>query len=250
MQLFSGLVSPSVKTLSIEPLRTDIFHQGENLVDFILSHVQSRNLEGSILAITSKLLSLEENRTAPSHVSKTDLIIQESDHYLGEIGYGCHLAIKHGLLVASAGIDISNSESGDYLLYPRDPYLSAHKLRTELKIRLQLREFGVLVTDSHTTPLRHGVQGITLAFAGFSPVKNLVGEKDIFGRPLKMTKTNDADALAAAAVLMMGEAAEQRPLALIQNAPVVFTDEDHRADLEVPVDEDMYKPLYQHFLKK
>lgn len=239
-----------MKTLSIEPLRTSIFHQGENLVDFILSHLQSRDLEGSILAVTSKLLSLEENRTAPAHVSKKELIAQESDHYLGEIGYGCHLAIKHGLLVASAGIDVSNSESGDYLLYPQDPYFSANKLRTELKLRLQLRDFGILITDSHTTPLRHGVQGVTLAFAGFFPVKNLVGENDIFGRPLKMTKTNDADALAAAAVLMMGEAAEQRPLALIKNAPVEFTDEDRRADLEVPVDEDMYRPFYQHFLKK
>lgn len=239
-----------MKTLSIEPVRTSIFHQGENLVDFILSHLQSRDLEGSILAVTSKLLSLDENRTAPAHVSKKELIAQESDHYLGEMGYGCHLAIKHGLLVASAGIDVSNSESGDYLLYPQDPYFSANKLRTELKLRLQLRDFGILITDSHTTPLRHGVQGVTLAFAGFFPVKNLVGENDIFGRPLKMTKTNDADALAAAAVLMMGEAAEQRPLALIKNAPVEFTDEDRRADLEVPVDEDMYRPFYQHFLKK
>lgn len=239
-----------MKTLSIEPVRTSIFHQGENLVDFILSHLQSRDLEGSILAVTSKLLSLDENRTAPAHVSKKELIAQESDHYLGEMGYGCHLAIKHGLLVASAGIDVSNSESGDYLLYPQDPYFSANKLRTELKLRLQLRDFGILITDSHTTPLRHGVQGITLAFAGFFPVKDLVGENDIFGRPLKMTKTNDADALAAAAVLMMGEAAEQRPLALIKNAPVEFTDEDRRADLEVPIDEDMYKPLYLHFLKK
>lgn len=236
--------------LTIEPLRTDIFHQDQNLVDFIFSHLEGRDLEGTVLAVTSKILSLAENRTASPSLSKKDLIIAESDHYLGEMGYGCQLAIKHGLLVASAGIDVSNSESGDYLLYPLDPYRSANKLRSELKERLQLREFGLLITDSHTTPLRLGVQGVTLAFAGFVPVKNLVGQKDIFGRPLKMTKTNNADALAAAAVLMMGEAAEQQPLALIRNAPVEFTEEERRWDLEVPPNEDMYRPLYQHLLKK
>lgn len=236
--------------LTIEPLRTEIFHQDQNLVDFIFSHLEGRDLEGTVLAVTSKLLSLAENRTASPSLSKKDLIIAESDHYLGEMGYGCQLSIKHGLLVASAGIDVSNSESGDYLLYPLDPYRSANKLRSELKERLQLREFGLLITDSHTTPLRLGVQGVTLAFAGFVPVKNLVGKKDIFGRPLKMTKTNNADALAAAAVLVMGEAAEQQPLALIRNAPVEFTEEERRWDLEVPPDEDMYRPLYQHLLKK
>lgn len=250
MRLFSDWVNFSVKTLSIEPLRTAIFHQGENLVEFLFTHIRTHELEGSILAITSKLLSLDENRTASSKLSKKELIIRESDHYLGEMGYGCHLAIKHGLLVASAGVDVSNSETGDFLLYPEDPFDSAQKLRSELRKRLQLREFGILITDSHTTPLRHGVQGITLAFSGFFPVTNLVGEKDIFGRPLKMTKTNNADALSAAAVLMMGEAAEQRPLALIRNAPVQFTDEDRKMDLVVPVDEDMYKPLYEKFLKK
>ncbi|MBV2167078.1 MAG: coenzyme F420-0:L-glutamate ligase [Bdellovibrio sp.] len=235
----------------ISPIHTSIFHPGNDLVEFILQHIdRSSCTERSILAITSKIVSLAENRlVAHDSVDKKSLIRQEADYYLGEIGHGVSLTIKHGLLLPAAGIDESNSEKGDYILYPQDPYQSAEALRTALKERLGLREFGIILTDSHTGPLRLGVVGASLAFAGFHPVKNMIGQKDIFGRPLKMTKINHADSLATAAVLMMGEADECCPLALIQNAPVVFTDSPSRSDLEVSPEDDMYLPLYQHLLK-
>lgn len=237
--------------LMISPIQTAVFHQGDNLADFVVAHVpKSQWQEGSLLAITSKIISLAENRVvAHDSIDKKTLIRREADHYLGEIGHGVSLTIKHGLLLPAAGIDESNSENGDYILYPQDPYASAEKLRQDLCAKLGLKNLGVIVTDSHTSPLRHGVVGAALSFAGFDPVRNMIGEKDIFGRELKMTKINLADSLATAAVLMMGEAAERCPLAVLHNAPVSFNTRPQRADLEIPPAEDMYLPLYQHLMK-
>lgn len=240
------------KSMTISPIRTTLFHQGENLADFVINNIDRSFIqERSILAITSKIVSLSEKRTTPrDNTDKKTLIRREADSYLGEIGHGVSLTIKNGLLLAGAGIDESNSENGDYILYPQDPYTSAEKLRTSLRLRLGLKDLGIIMTDSRTGPLRLGTVGVSIAFAGFHPVRNMIGHTDIFGRPLKITKINLADSLAAAAVLMMGEADERCPLALINNAPVEFTDTPQRSDLEVPQQEDMYLPLYQHLIQK
>ena len=75
-----------------------------------------------------------------------------------------------------------------------------------------------------------------------------VGRPDLFGRPLEMTRVHMADALAAAAVLVMGEAAEQTPLALIDDVPFVEF-QDHAPSAEelqkarIEMDDDLYEPL-------
>lgn len=241
-----------MNSLTVTPLQTRIFRRKENLLHFIMSEVPKKLWqENNVIAITSKLVSLHEDRLLKREgTEKLELIKKESDVYLGEIAYGCHLSIKQGQLLATAGIDESNSETGEYILYPQDPYKSAQELRAGILKETGLKSIGVLITDSHSGPLRHGVLGSCVSFAGFKPIKNRVGDKDIFGRPLKMTKQNQADALAAAAVLMMGEAAELCPLAMISGAPLEFTESVHREDLEVPMQQDMYLPLYEHMLKK
>jgi F420-0:gamma-glutamyl ligase len=241
-----------MNSLTVTALQTRIFRRKENLLHFIMSEVpKALWQENSVIAITSKLVSLQEDRLQKREgTEKLALIKKESDVYLGEIAYGCHLAIKQGQLLATAGIDESNSETGEYILYPQDPYKSAQELRAGIQQETGLKNIGVLITDSHSGPLRHGVLGSCVSFAGFKPIRNRVGDQDIFGRPLKMTKQNQADALASAAVLMMGEAAERCPLAMILGAPIEFTDSANREDLEVPMAQDMYLPLYEHLLKK
>src|SRR5262249_15785873 len=105
-----------IQTLKVTPIRTEVFRLGERLDEFVLSHLtQLRLTEGSILAVTSKIVSLSEGRVVPKEsVEKATLIAREADHDLGEIGYGTRLTIKDGLFIASAGIDESNSESGGY----------------------------------------------------------------------------------------------------------------------------------------
>ena len=200
--------------------------------------------------MTSKIVSLSENRIVPkSKIDKKNLIQKEADHYLGEIGYGCHLTIKQNLLIPSAGVDESNTEKDFYILYPLNPFLSAQKIHRVIKQKLHLKEFGVLLTDSHTMPLRRGVLGAALAYYGFKGVENKIGTKDLFGKELKMTQINVADALAVAATFTMGEGKECRPLAIV-TAPVEFTKLPDNSELRMPFEEDLYKPLLQKSLKK
>ena len=233
--------------MEIIAIRTKIFSQGMDLGDFIVESIGNGLREQSILAVTSKIVSLAEGRTvSKKKMSKKELIQKECEHYLGEIGYGCHLTIHHGLLVPSAGIDESNSADDEYILYPKDPFSSAAKIRKVIKKRLSLKDFAVIVTDSCTLPLRQGVVGVALAYSGFRAVRDLVGKKDLFDRPLRMTKINMVDALAASAVLLMGEGEEQCPLAMIYKAPVGFTENTDPSELKISEEEDLYKPLYQN----
>jgi F420-0:gamma-glutamyl ligase len=240
-------------SLKAQALTTRIFRLGENLLEFIVDAV-SRELvkESVVLAVTSKIVSLAENRVLnKSEISKEQLIEREADYNLGEVGYGCYLTVKHGLFIPSAGIDESNSELGQYILYPEDPFRSARQLQEGLRARWQLRELGVLIVDSHTTPLRRGVTGISLAHWGFRGLKDKIGSYDLFGRKIQVTTVNIADALAAAAVLTMGETNESRPLAVLKCDGLEFSDPTDTDELKMPIEEDLYYPFFkQHLLKK
>ena len=114
--------------------------------------------------------------------------------------------------------------------------------------KFKLKNLGVLITDSTTAPLRWGVKGIAIAHSGFSALNDYVGKPDLLGRKLKVTKVNVVDALAAAAVLTMGEGNEQMPLALIEDIPFVqFQDRNptkkELEELRISLDDDLYSPL-------
>lgn len=96
------------------------------------------------------------------------------------------------------------------------------------------------MTDSHTTPLRRGVTGISLAHLGFRGLQSAIGKPDLFGREMKMTTINFADGLAAAATLVMGEANEARPLEVIESEGIEFTSETDCNELKMPVQDDLY----------
>lgn len=234
-------------TLSISPIKTEVFHLGENLETFLEKNLQEITLqEKDIFAITSKVVSLAENRIiSKSQVGKDELVKRESDAYLGEIGFGCHLTIKEGLLIPSAGIDESNAADDFYILYPQDPFASAERIWKFLKKKFNLNQLGVLLTDSHTTPLRRGVTGISLSHWGIQGVRNMIGQEDLFGRPLKMTQINTVDALSTAAVYCMGEANECTPLAVIRGAEVEFTSISSASEVRMPLENDLYQPFLQ-----
>ena len=78
---------------------------------------------------------------------------------------------------------------------------------------------GVLITDSHTKPLRKGVTGIALGWFSFEPLYSYIGKPDIFNVPLQVPQNNILDAWATVAVFMMGEGSEQTPPAIIKEVP-------------------------------
>lgn len=208
--------------------------------------------ERSVLAVTSKIVSITQGRLAKaSGTDKHALIRSEADYYLppGESRYDVTLTITHQLITPNAGIDESNG-NGDYVLWPLDPQGTANTLRAYLRQRFALQEVGVILTDSTTTPLCWGVIGTVIAHSGFLAVTSFVGQPDIFGRPLQMTKVNVANGLAAAAVLVMGEANEQTPLAVLSELPFVQFEandptEAELSGLRIAPKDDLYAPLLQ-----
>ena len=107
----------------------------------------------------------------------------------------------------------------------------------------------MVITDSRLLPLRSGIVGVAMGYAGFRGIKDYRKTPDIFGRILHFSQTDIADSIATAAVLTMGEGPEQQPLALIEDAPVIFTDRINRHELEIDIAEDVYQPLFENIKK-
>lgn len=249
-----GMFNP-MKKLSVEAISTPIFSQGVDLAYFITSAIQKLyeaesgfSLEGKVLAVTSKVVSIAEGAVvSKKEISKRDLILREADHSFGTGGMGVELTIKHGLLIPSAGIDESNSENDEFILFPKDPFNSAKRLHADLSRVFQLKNFGVLITDSCPPPLRIGVIGVSLAHWGFKPTRSFINSKDLFGRELKMTRVNLVDSMAAMAVLAMGEANESCPLALIEGVELEFAPETSLREIAIPAEDDLYSPLFSGY---
>lgn len=231
----------------IQPIKTRVFQEGEDLLSFVVNYIKKLR-EKSVIVVTSKIVALAEKRTAVAgnDRAKEKLIRRESEVAI-PTKY-VWLTVKDGMVMASAGIDESNANN-KLILLPKDSFKTARLLRNTLRRKYGVRHLGVLITDSRTVPLRAGVTGVAVGYAGFRGVKDYRGTPDIFGRKFKFSRTNMADGLAAAATLTMGEGSERQPLAIIGGAPVVFCDKIHRKELHIDLKEDMYRPLFSKLPK-
>lgn len=233
--------------MEIRAIKTRVFHETEALLPFIEKYVKKLS-ENSILVITSKIVALSEGRTVKidlsiPHDKMRENIIKSESEYMLRTKY-TWLTIKDGIVMSSAGIDESNA-NGKIILLPKDSFKSAETIRKVLKKKYKVKNLGILITDSRLFPLRAGIVGAAIGYAGFKGVRDYRKTPDIFGRILKLSRTNVADSLATAAVLSMGEGKEQQPLALITNAPVIFTERTDKKELMVDPREDLYQPLLE-----
>ena len=155
------------------------------------------------------------------------------------------LIVRHrlGFVMANAGIDRSNlgaaAAQTQVLLLPLDPDHSAATLRASLAARLGPAP-GVIISDSFGRAWRRGVVNVALGAAGVPSLWNRRGENDRAGRRLEVTEVGLADALAAAAGLVMGEAAEGLPAALIRGA-VLSAPHNSASTLLRPLEEDLFQ---------
>jgi len=120
-----------------------------------------------------------------------------------------HLIVETGpgWVCANAGVDESNSLGPDVLiLLPKDPDASAQQLRVAFRQRSGA-DVAVLITDTFGRPWREGLVDFALGLAGMDAQLDLRGERDLNGRELHHTVMAQADALAAAAGLMMRKGA-------------------------------------------
>lgn len=237
------MIVKAIKTRKFTPPKDD-------LRELFLS---IKNLkENSVVAVTSKVVSITEgNCVAIDKISKDELAIKEADKYLPrEISPGGWIlhTIKNNMLIASSGVDESNG-ANYYILWPKNPQLSAKKIWQFLRKKFEIRNLGVIITDSRLVPLRRGVVGIAIGYFGFKPIKDYRGKKDIFGREFKMETSNMPDSLATVAVLVMGEGAETQPVVIIEDIPDIeflqkeFKPKSQDDTFEIGETEDMFYPF-------
>ncbi|MCC7357810.1 coenzyme F420-0:L-glutamate ligase [Candidatus Uhrbacteria bacterium] len=229
--------------MQILAVSTKLFHEGDNLLSFLIAFLPQLQ-EKDIVVVTSKIIALSESRTRenPTLEIKKHIARTESEESV-ETPW-CTLTRKGNDWSANAGIDESNAQ-GKLILLPKNPKQTTIELQQQLKNHYRIKELGIIMCDTRLVPLRTGTLGIALAWSGIEPLTDYRGTKDLYGRELKMTQANIVHALATSAVLCMGEGAEQKPLALIQQAPVVFSKTSGEiTDLSVLPEHDLYGYVY------
>ena len=254
-------------TLTITPLAgVPLIQPGDDLASVIhsaLSHNQVRLVDGDILVLAQKIVSKAEGRMislagvtpskqalALAQQSEKDprlveLILQESRAVL-RVRPGT-IIVEHrlGFVCASAGIDHSNVRGEDgspdewVLLLPKAPDASAAALRQRLEASSGAR-LGVMIIDSHGRAWRMGVVGAAIGFSGLPGIVDMRGQPDLFGYQLRITLIAAADELAAAASLVMGQAAEGTPVVHVRGFPYPFR-EGSLSELLRPKDQDMFR---------
>ncbi len=248
-----------------------LIQPGDDLVEILwraLEKARIRLRHGDILALASKIVSKAEGRLVhlsqviPSEPAQelarksekdprlVELILRESREVL-RVRPGT-IIVEHrlGFVCANAGIDHSNvaplpgapahlSPEEWVLLLPEDPSASAARLRKGLEHRSGI-QLGVLIVDSHGRAWRIGTVGSCIGLSGLPAIVDERGWKDLFGYELRVTVVGVADELAAAASLLMGQAAEATPVVHIRGFPYPLC-EGNFSDLLRPKEHDLFR---------
>ncbi len=134
---------------------------------------------------------------------------------------------------------------GKAILWPRDAWQAAHRVRAELAARC-CPDLAVVVVDSHVQPLRFGTVGMALGWSGLVGVEDVRGRSDLYGKPLHVTRRNVADMLASTGTLVMGEADEATPAVLVRGLGARSPRDGEQGPdaVLVPPGECLFTPVY------
>ena len=195
--------------------------------------------EGDVIVISSKFISNSQGRILNIKKSKVcekaskiakkfnsnekfmEIVYRESDKILGGVA-GFVMSATDGILAPNAGIDKSNSKGTKIILYPNDPYKFAEDIKRKIFLEFKLH-VGIIIVDSRLMPARIGTTGVAIACAGIEPTKDLRGEKDLDGNPLKVTFQATVDNLASIANHKMGEGDDLHPIAIVRDSNCELT---------------------------
>jgi len=222
-----------------------LISEGDDLAEIILSALEATGLaleDGDILVLGQKVVSKSEGRfvrladikpraRARKLAERTgkdprlvELMLRESKRVLRSRSGTIIMKHRLGFVCANAGIDHSNvarqgSPEGDsVLLLPDDSDRSAAAIRSRLE-SVTGRRIGVLINDSHGRAWRLGTVGVAIGMSGVPALIDQRGWIDLMGNTLHSTIVGVADELAAAASLVMGQAAEATPVVHVRGFP-------------------------------
>ncbi len=160
--------------------------------------------DGDVVCVSSKAVAKTEGRVM---VADRDAVTEaETVRVVARRGPLRVVRTRHGLVLAAAGVDASNTEPGTVVPLPLDPDASARRLREELAVRTG-RNVAVVVTDTAGRAWREGQVDIAVGCAGLPAIVDLAGRTDAYGIVLEVTAPAVADEVAAAADLVLGKAA-------------------------------------------
>ncbi|MEM1538341.1 MAG: coenzyme F420-0:L-glutamate ligase [Candidatus Nezhaarchaeales archaeon] len=210
--------------------------EGEDLARLIVEEAERQAnglLDGDVVVVTSKIVAKAEGRLVnlkrvrPSAFAKNlarytgkpatliEVILRES-RSITRVRRGTIIVeTKHGFICANAGVDRSNVKPGFLTLLPKDPDRSAQMLKSRIK-ELTGRDVAVIISDTQGRPFREGQVDASIGLAGLEPINDLRGLEDLYGYRLRVKRIAIADELAAAAELVIGQASEGIPIAVIR----------------------------------
>lgn len=241
--------APGLQVIAMEGLPNIV--AGDDLPQLIIAHAArlrwpdgSTGLaSGDVVVVTSKIVSKSEGRVVAA-TSRDDLIDSESIRTLAtkvtEKNTTRIVETPHGLVMAAAGIDASNIESGFVVLLPTDPDASASRIRAAVRQALEV-EVGVIITDTMGRAWRNGLTDNAIGVAGVEALNDHTGRADAYGRTLEMTVVATADEIASAADLVKGKASGM-PVAIVRGMSyaVVSGDGPGARSLVRPRGEDLF----------
>jgi len=225
-----------IREVVIYPLRLPVIKPGDNVPSLILESMEKENISienGDVVVVAHTIISRAEkcqyfipeviaspfaeiiSRKTGKDPSLVELILQESKTLL-KVERNIIIS-KHnqGWICANAAVDQSNAPPNHALTLPKDPSYSAKEI-WEALYRKYKKNIGVLISDTHGRALRRGAINVAIGAHNFPVIDDVRGRKDIFGYELKSTLVALADEICSAAELVMGQADEGIPVAIVK----------------------------------
>jgi coenzyme F420-0:L-glutamate ligase/coenzyme F420-1:gamma-L-glutamate ligase len=253
-------VVTDIEIIAIENL--PLITKGDNVAELIYNAAKRQNTpiqEKDVIVITHVAISKAEgnvvnlDEVTPSERTKeialevekepalVEVILRETKEVVRMGPNSLITETKNGIVCANAGVDKSNVQGErNVALLPKNPDASAQKIRQEIG-RLTGCDVAVIVSDTHGRPLRMGEINVAIGVAGIKPIRDRRGEKDLFGYVLRIKQTAIADELASAAELVIGQASEGIPAAIIRGYNYQTAENASAKELTRPKETDLFR---------
>jgi len=238
-----------------------IIKEGDDLASLIAEAAGAQDTpldDGDIVVLSHVIVSRAEGRTVdlgevhPSRVAERFAEFTGKDPRLVEVILGDSRAVRRmapgilitetrqGFVCANAGVDKSNVPGDEVVaLLPEDPDASAMEFREKVR-EISGKEVAAIVSDTHGRGHRDGEVNVAVGSSGLSVIRDRRGEHDLFGYELRVKRTAVADELAAAAELVIGQADEGIPAAIIRGYSYEASESSSALELVRPREKDLF----------
>jgi coenzyme F420-0:L-glutamate ligase/coenzyme F420-1:gamma-L-glutamate ligase len=250
----------SVEIIAVENL--PLITEGDDLAELICNAAEKQSTpirEKDVIVITHVAVSKSEgnvvdlDKVVPSEKAKeiaritkkdpslVEVILRETNEIVRMRINSLITETRGGIVCANAGVDRSNiGGERNIILLPEDANASARKIRQKIRKKTGC-DVAVIISDTHGRPFRKGEINVAIGVAGMKPIRDRRGEKDLFGYVLRIKQTAVADELASAAELVIGQADEGIPVAIIRGYKYQIMENASATELTRPKKSDLFR---------